>query len=89
MRHVVKDLVLEALLDDARRRLARAEAGHARLARIVARDPVDLGCDHVARDFDAHVLARRVDFDEFGFHNGIVFDRRMHRATASCPRAVR
>ena len=68
VRHVVEDLVLEALLDDARRRLARAEARHARLARIVARDPVDLGRDHVARDFDAHVLARRVDVDELSLH---------------------
>ena len=38
VRDVVKDLLLEALLDDARRRLAGPEAGDARLARVVARD---------------------------------------------------
>jgi hypothetical protein len=35
--HVVEDLILEALLDDARRRLAGAEAGDPRLPGIVAR----------------------------------------------------
>ena len=68
VRDVVEDLLLEALLDDARRRLARAEARDARLARVVARDAIDLGVDDVARDFDAQVLARLVDVDEFGFH---------------------
>ena len=48
---VVEDLILEALLDDARRRLAGAEAGDARLARVVARDAIDLGVDHVAGEF--------------------------------------
>ena len=38
VRDVVKDLILEALLDDARRGLAGPEARDARLARIVARD---------------------------------------------------
>ena len=68
VRDVVKDLVLEALLDDARRRLARPEAGDARLARVVARDAVDLGVDHIGGDFDAHGLARLVDVGKFGFH---------------------
>src|SRR5262249_55539053 len=68
VRDVVQDLVLEALLDDARRRLAGTEAGHARLPRVVARDPADLGRDDGARDLGAHVLARGIHVDEFGFH---------------------
>ena len=51
VRDVVKDLILEALLDDARRRLAGTEAGNARLARVVARDAIDLGVDDVAAGF--------------------------------------
>ena len=42
--------------------------GNARLARVVARVPIDFGVDHFAGDFDAHVLARLVHIDEFGFH---------------------
>jgi hypothetical protein len=68
VRDVVKDLLFEALLDHARRGLARPEARDARLARIVAGDPVDLGVDRVAWDFDAQGLARFVDVGEFGFH---------------------
>ncbi len=68
VRDVVQDLVLEALLDDPRRRLARPEAGDPRLARVVARRAVDRGVHHVAGNLDAHVLARLVDVDEFGFH---------------------
>ena len=42
---VVMDLLAEALLDDRRGRLARAEPGQARLARVVLRDAIDLGVD--------------------------------------------
>src|SRR5205823_3940489 len=68
VRDVVQNLILEALLDDARRRLARTKSGHARFPGVVARDAVDLGADDLAGDLDAHVLARRVDVDEFGLH---------------------
>jgi hypothetical protein len=68
VRDVVKDLILEALLDDAGGRLAGPEAGDARLARVVARVALDLGVDHVTRDFDAYVLARLVDVHELGLH---------------------
>ena len=72
MRDVVQDLILEALLDDAGRRFAWTESRNARLARIVARDAVDLRVDHVAGDFDAQVLAGFVDVDEVGFHRAAV-----------------
>jgi hypothetical protein len=89
VRDVVQDLVLEALLDHARRRLAGAEAGHARAARVVACDAIDLAVDDFGRDLDAHRLARRVDVGEFGLHRGKVAAVTIHRATASCPRGVR
>src|SRR5262249_59101077 len=65
---VMENLILEALLDDPRRRPAGTEPGDACLARVVARDPIDLGADDVARDFDPDVLAGGVDVDDFGFH---------------------
>src|SRR5262249_366900 len=65
---VVENLILVALLDDARRRLARAEPGNAGLARVVARNAIDFRGDDVVRDFDAQVLARVVDVEELGFH---------------------
>ena len=68
VRDVVQDLLLEALLDDAGRHLAGAEAGNARLARVVARDAVRFRRRPLAGDFDAQVLAGLVDVDEFGFH---------------------
>ncbi len=68
VRDVVQDLILVALLDDAGGRFARPEAGHARFARVVGGDAIDLGGDYITGDFDAHIPARRVDVDEFGFH---------------------
>ena len=93
VRDVVEDLILEALLDDARRRLAGPEAGNARLARVVARDAVDLGVDDIAGNLDAQVLARLVDVDELGFHvkiAGIDLRARLQVASfASSLRALR
>jgi hypothetical protein len=66
--HLMKDLLLEPLLDDAGRGLARPEAGNSRPARVVSCVTLDLGVDHVARDFDTDVLARVVDVDELCFH---------------------
>ncbi len=68
VRDVVQDLILEPLLDHPRRRLPRAEAGYPRLARVIERDAVDLGVDHIRGNLDTHVLARLVDVDELGFH---------------------
>jgi hypothetical protein len=68
VRDIVEDLILEALLDDAGRRLAGPEAGDARAARIIARDAIDLGADDFSGNLDAHVLARLVDIDELCFH---------------------
>ena len=45
VRHIMQDLILEALLDHARWCLARTKAGNACLARIVARDAVDVRID--------------------------------------------
>src|SRR5262245_32596259 len=64
----MKDLVLEALLDHARRRLAGAESGNARLPRVIGGDPIDLGVDDIGGNFHAHVLARFVDVSEFCLH---------------------
>src|SRR5262249_26469647 len=44
------------------------EPGNPRPARVVLRDPVDRGVDDVGRDFNAQVLARFVDVDEFSLH---------------------
>src|SRR5207247_774787 len=68
VRHVVKNLIFEALLDDTRRRLSGTKAGNPRAARIAFGNPVDLGVDDVAGDLDAHVLARVVDVYEFSLH---------------------
>ena len=65
---IVEDLVLEALLDDARRRLAWTEARDFRRARVTSRDTLDLGVHHIAGNFDAHVLARFIDVDELSLH---------------------
>ncbi len=68
VRDIVQDLILEALLDDARRRLAGTEAGNPRLARIVARNAIDFRVHDVAGNFDPYVLACLVDVDQVGFH---------------------
>src|SRR5262249_20759285 len=65
---LVEDLILEALLDDARRRFAGPEAGDARLSRIVAREAVDFGVDDVLGDLDLDGFAGFVDVGEFGLH---------------------
>src|SRR5262249_18407527 len=69
VQHVVENLLLEPLLDDARRRLAGAEAGNARLLCVVLRDPIDLAVDDVAGDFDADGLPRFVDVGELCLHS--------------------
>ena len=71
VRDVVKNLILEPLLDDARRRFAWPETRNLRAPRVVARHTIDFGRDHVLRDLHAHVLARLVDVDEFRFHLSI------------------
>src|SRR6185436_17358709 len=68
VREVVEDLALVALLDDARRRLARTEARHARLLRVVARNPIDTLVDDVGGDFDLQALLGLVDVCELCFH---------------------
>src|SRR5262245_28773884 len=65
---LVKNLLLEPLLDDACRSLARPEAGNPRPTRVVSRVTLDLGVDYVARDFDTDVLTRVVDVDDICFH---------------------
>ena len=76
VRHVVENLVLVALADNPGGHLARTEARDARLARVVARDALDLGIDQVARDFNRQALAGFVDVDEFGFHAAIFWEVR-------------
>jgi hypothetical protein len=65
---VIQDLVLETLLDYARRGLPRTESGNARLGRIVERDAVDLRVHHIGGNLDPKVLAGLVDVDEISFH---------------------
>ena len=48
--------------------MRKPKSWNPRLARVVARDTVDLGIDDVARDFDFQILAGCVDVDEVGFH---------------------
>ena len=69
VRDLMEDLLFEPLPDDAVGRLAGPEAGQTRLARIVADVTVDFRIDHVAWDFDAHVLPRFVHVDELGLHS--------------------
>jgi hypothetical protein len=68
VRDLVKNLFLEALLDDARRRLPGTESRNLGRPRVPARDTLDLGVHDVAGNFDADVLARLVDVDEFSLH---------------------
>ena len=72
VRDVMQDLILVALLDDAGRRFARPEARHAHLAGVIGGDAINLRVDHVARNLDAHILARLVDVSELGFHRRLV-----------------
>ena len=81
---VVEDLVLEALLDDPRRHLARPEARDARGLAVVARHPIDLGIDRAAVDLHDEVLAGLADVDEFGLHvMGSVTTREVRAGTGS------
>src|SRR5262249_50394707 len=66
--HVLEDLVLVTLLDDARRRLARPEARDACAPGVVAGPAVDFGVARVLRNLDAQFFSRFVDVDELGFH---------------------
>ena len=68
VRHVVENLVAEALAHDLRRHLAGPEPGHPRRLAVIARDLVDLGVDDLARDLDDEVFLRIADVDEFCLH---------------------
>jgi len=68
LRDILENLILEALLDDRRGRLARPEPRNTRALRIVRGDVIDFLVDDVARDLDPDVLPRVVDIDEFCLH---------------------
>src|SRR4029079_12910620 len=58
VRDVMEDLIAEALADDLRRHLAGTKARDPRGLAVIARDPVDLGVNHGAGNFDDQLLSR-------------------------------
>ena len=71
VRHVVQDLIAEALLDDLGGNLPRPEAGNAGGLAVVARDLVDFGIDDVAVDLDDEVFLGFGDVYEINLHCSI------------------
>src|SRR4029079_3245428 len=68
IRHIVQDLLFEALLDDRGWSLAGPEPGNPHLARVEPRVPLDFRVDDVTRNLDADVFSCVVDVNELGLH---------------------
>src|SRR5678816_1219565 len=68
MRHVVQDLITEALPHDFGRHFPRAKTGHPCSPAVIARHLIYLRVDDGARNFDDEVFLRIADVNEFCFH---------------------